>query len=311
MASPAAERHHDPLNGALAMQGAVIAFTLQDAGIKWLLETYAVAEVLALRSAIVIACMGLVLGLRGKLLRAVRPDRMVQVYGRGALIVCAFFAYFTALIYMPLPDVVAIFFAAPLIQSLLSWPVLGEAVGWRRLSAIFAGFVGVLIMVGPAGAIYGWPALAAVASAVFYAGAMVWSRALGPRATPVQLTFATNVAFLVAGGVALPVVWTTPAPVDAGFLALMAGLNFLGHIGLAAAYRLAPVAVVSPLDYTAMPLAVLLGVAVWGDWPTWGTVAGVPLVIASGAFILWREQRLKRLGPDASPRVTWGRARSG
>jgi len=296
VSSRGAERRHEPVNGALAMQGAVIAFTLQDAGVKWLLQTLPLPEVLALRSGTVLLLVGLYLAARGQLRSVARLDRPWQVFGRGALIVGAFLCYFTALTYMPLADVVAIFFAAPLIQSLLSWPLLGEAVGWRRQLAIVVGFVGVLIMVGPAGAIYGWPTLGAVAAAVFYAGAMVWSRALGPRATPVQLTLATNVAFLAVGGALTPFVWITPGAFDAGLLVAMAALSFGGHIGLATAYKLAPVSIVAPLDYTAMPLAVVLGVVVWGDWPTWGTVAGVPLVIASGAFIVWREHRLRRRG---------------
>jgi len=296
MASRAADRRHEPVNGALAMQGAVVAFTVQDAGVKWLLQSYALPEILALRAAIVVVLMAVLLGVRRRLGQTLRLDQPVQVFARGGLIVAAFFAYFTALDHMPLPDVVAIFFAAPLIQSLLSWPLLGEAVGWRRVLAVVVGFLGVLIMVGPAGALYGWSALAAVASAVFYAGAMVWSRALGPRASPTQLTWTTNLAFLLAGGVLTPFVWQAPGSLDLALFTAVAGLSFLGHIALATAYTLAPVSIVAPLDYTAMPLAVLLGVAIWGDWPTWGTVAGVPLVIASGAFIVWRERRLKRLG---------------
>lgn len=288
------ERRNEPINGSLVMQTAVIAFTVQDAGMKWLLQSHALPELLAIRAGIVLVVATGLLAARRELRRTLMLSRPAPAFGRALLILGAFACYFTALSYMPLADVVAIFFAAPLIQAALSWPVLGEAVGWRRISAIAVGFVGVVVMTGPAGAVYGWPTLAAVGSSVFYAAAMVWSRALGSHATPTQLALATNVAFFVAGGAVTPFVWQTPTGFEAALLVGVALLSFGAHIGLAAAYRLAPVAVVAPLDYTALPLAVVLGVVIWGDWPTWGTVAGVPLVVGAGAYVVWRERQVRR-----------------
>lgn len=164
---------------------------------------------------------------------------------------------------MPLADVVAIFFAVPLIQAVLSWSLLGEAVGWRRISAIAVGFVGMVVMTGSAGAVYGWPTLAAVGSGVFCAAAMVWSRALGSHATSTQLALATNVAFFVASGAVTSLVWQTPTGFETALLVGIALLSSGAHVGLAAAYRLPPVAAVAPLDYTALPLAVVLGVVIW------------------------------------------------
>lgn len=285
------ERRHEPASGALAMQVAVLAFALQDAGVKWLLQFYPLSELLALRSGIVLVFAGVFLGLRGQLRAVCRIDHPLPVFGRGFLIVGAFLSYFTALAYMPLADVMAIFFAVPILQSVLSGPLLGEAVGWRHYLAILVGFIGVLIMVGPTGAVYGWPTIAAVFAAIFYASAMVWSRALGSRVTPTQLTVTTNLVFFVVGGAIAPFVWRLPAPTAGGLLAVLAALSFAGHLGVAAAYRLTHVAVVAPLEYTAMPVAVVLGFWIWGDWPTWGTIAGLPFVIGSGVFIIWRENR--------------------
>ena len=293
-ANAVTERRNEPVNGALVMQAAVIAFTVQDAGMKWLLQSYALPELLAIRAGLVLVVVVAVLAVRRELRPTLRLSRPGPVFGRALLILGAFVCYFTALTHMPLADVVAIFFAAPLIQAALSWPLLGEAVGWRRTLAAGVGFVGVVVMVGPAGALYGWPTLAAIGASVFYAGAMVWSRALGSHATPTQLALATNVAFFVAGGAITPFVWQTPTGFDAMLLVGIALLSFGAHVGLAAAYRLAPVAVVAPLDYTALPLAVALGVVIWGDWPTWGTVAGVPLVVGAGAYVVWRERQVKR-----------------
>jgi drug/metabolite transporter (DMT)-like permease len=109
-----------------------------------------------------------------------------------------------------------------------------------------------------------------------------------------QLTLTTNLVFFVVGGVIAPFVWQMPAPMTDGLLLVLATLSFAGHFGLAAAYKFAPVAIIAPLEYTAMPVAVLLGFLIWGDWPTWGTVAGIPFVIGSGIFIVWRESRDSR-----------------
>jgi drug/metabolite transporter (DMT)-like permease len=132
------ERRHEPTNGVLAMQGAVVAFALQDAGVKWLLQFYALPELLALRSAIILIFTGIFLACRGRLWATCRLEQPLPVFGRGALIAGAFLCYFTALTYMPLADVMAIFFAVPILESVLSGPLLGEAVGWRRYLAILS-----------------------------------------------------------------------------------------------------------------------------------------------------------------------------
>ena len=277
-----------PMQGAAIMMAAVLAFAVEDAVMKVLLTRHAVPQLLALRSATVLVALAVVLAWRGGARAAVIPPRPLHVYGRGALIVAGMACYFTALQDMALADVVAIFFAAPLIQASLSWPLLGEAVGWRRHLATAIGFAGVLIMVAPAGRLYGWPAALALASAFFYAAAMVWSRALGTHAGPLQLTIAVNIIYVAVFGAATPLVWLPPTLADGGWIVVMAALMLAGHVGLAAAYALAPVSVVAPLDYLSLPAAVGLGVLIFGDWPTWGTLAGVPLVIASGIYVVHR-----------------------
>jgi drug/metabolite transporter (DMT)-like permease len=83
-----------------------------------------------------------------------------------------------------------------------------------------------------------------------------------------------------------PVTW-----VILGGLALVGGL---AQLTLTGALRLAPVALVMPMDYTSLIWAILLGMWIFGDLPTPWIWIGAPIIIASGLVIVWREHRLAR-----------------
>lgn len=85
-------------------------------------------------------------------------------------------------------------------------------------------------------------------------------------------------------------------PVQAIVLMLVLGLSgALGQVLLTAAFRRASAAIIAPLDYTHMIWAVVYGLAFWGYLPGWRVWLGAGVIMASGLFILLRENRLQRM----------------
>jgi len=305
----------------------VLCISLNDMLIKQLSSGYPLHEIVFFRALIALLVSFVFLQFEGGW-AALRTDQPVLHVARGVLVVIANMSYFLALAVLPLADATALFFAAPLFITLLSIPLLGEKVGPLRMGAVLAGFVGVVIMQRPwepsdslevSRIVLLLPVLAALA----YALNQLMTRKLGIKAPAstlaiyIQATFLmVSVVFYVVAGDGryaqnttngslqfLLRAWVWPAPEDWKVLIGM-GLNG-GLIGycLSQAYRLADAATVAPFEYVGLPLAVLWGLFIFGDLPTWEVWTGMALILASGLFVFFRERaKSKRLTRRAVPR---------
>jgi drug/metabolite transporter (DMT)-like permease len=150
--------------GILLSLGAYGLFTLMDASIKFLGGRYRVVQVLFFKALFGLATVALIAALRGRLAGVRSPQWRLHLL-RWGIGFPGGLAIFWAYPRMPLADVYAILFAAPLFMTALSVPVLGETVGWRRWSAVLAGFVGILVMLRPASGLFGPPDPATLAGA--------------------------------------------------------------------------------------------------------------------------------------------------
>lgn len=203
---------------------------------------------------------------------------------------------FWAIVVLPLANATAIGFAAPLFMTALAVPLLGERVGPRRLAAVGAGFVGILLIVKPDAGIFTTGALVALAGAVFYALAMISIRHLSRTESSVTIVFWFTCACTLATGATLLFHYESPTWPDAGLLAAIGLLGGLGQVLMTTAYRLAPVAVVGPFDYTQMVWALLFGWLIWDHLPDLQVLLGAATVVGSGIYITLYEARFGRRG---------------
>jgi drug/metabolite transporter (DMT)-like permease len=219
-------------------------------------------------------------------LRSSRPGLQALRAGVGFAAATGFFYAFA---HMPLGEVIAIGFSAPLFVTALSMPLLGERVGLHRWSAVVTGFVGVLIMVQPGkGMIDPW-AGAALLGALGYALSIILIRRLSvtdPQSATVFWFFLLSAA---ASGITLPWLWVTPSLGDLALLITIGVLSGIGQIAFIRAFSLAPPVIVAPFDYTSMLLATAIGYLVWGEAPAPSLLLGAAVVIASGLYIIYRE----------------------
>ena len=173
--------------------------------------------------------------------------------------------------------------------------MLGEPTGKWRWGAVAAGFAGVLLIVQPgSGDVPLLGASVALVAALMTASVTIVIRRLGATERAATTVFWFAVSSLVPLGLAM---LTSPARTMAMTWMMLAGLALAGGLAqltLTGALRLAPVALVMPMDYTSLLWAVLLGSWIFGEVPTPWTWIGAPIIIASGLVIVWREHRLHR-----------------
>jgi drug/metabolite transporter (DMT)-like permease len=286
-AAPSARAHRNGA-GIASMMLAVLLYGVMDALIKVEAARYPVIEVVFFRSLFALVPLALLVmrdgGWSALATRQPKLQALRAVTGFISLI-----GFFWAFALMPLADVVAIGFAAPIFITALSVPLLGEQVGWRRWSAVLVGFAGVLIMVRPGSGIFGLGAGVALVGTLMYAISIIIIRRLSATDGNAPTVASFTCFAVVAAGIALPFYWVPPTPEDWLIFAVAGLLGGTGQIAFTRAFALAPPVVVAPFDYANMLLATALGYAIWGDVPTAPVFLGAALVIASGLYIVYRE----------------------
>jgi drug/metabolite transporter (DMT)-like permease len=215
---------------------------------------------------------------------------------RSAFAVGSTLFAFHAFARLPLADVYAIIFTVPLWVTILSVPVLGETVGWRRATAVLVGFVGVLIMVRPGEASLEAGHLMAAACALCASCAFLTTKRIGGRARGGTQLLAASLAMLM---VTAPSVVAGPAAFDPGLFLLIgtAGvLMGLAQFAIWQALKLSAASLVVPFQYSQLLWALFYGAVLFETWPEPATLAGAVVVIGSGLYIMQRERRLGRGG---------------
>ncbi|NDV00133.1 DMT family transporter [Pseudoroseicyclus tamaricis] len=297
-----------PLLGILLMLAFCVLAPFGDSLAKLLGTSLSVGQLVTIRFAVQAAVLvPMVLLTGGTLLLGRRVLLLTAV--RTALHVAGISAMFTALLYLPLADAVAIAFVMPFLMLLLGWAVLGESVGPHRLGACAVGFVGTLLVLQPNLREAGVVALLPLGVAVIFALFMLATRAVAREVGPVTLQ---AVSGAMASVVLLPLAlifagspgafaW---APQDLTGWGLILALGLTGtaaHLMMTASLRFAPAATLAPMQYLEIPFATLIGWAIFADLPGPMASAGIALTIGAGLYIIGRERRTARLATPAVP----------
>ncbi len=204
--------------------------------------------------------------------------------------------YTLALALAPMASTVAILQAAPLVVTLGAALLFGEAVGWRRWSAIAVGLSGVMLVLRPGGSGFEWASLLAVVGMIGFAGRDLATRAAPPGISNLQLGFFGFLAIVPTGAAMLP--WGGIAAVDAVSAACLAGavaFGVAGYAGLTAAMRTGEIGAVAPFRYVRLVFALVLAVIVFGERPDAPTLIGAALIVGSGVYTVLRERRRRRM----------------
>ncbi len=222
-------------------------------------------------------------------IRSVVPRDLKLVTLRGILTAACGMLAWSAFAMLPMAEVYALLFGAPMLVTAFSAILLGETVGWRRWSATVVGFIGVVIMIDPRFSGFGLGHLMAGLAAVAGALSFVILKKIGATEKSAAVLF--SVLFWVMATCLPPAAaaWIWPSLAELGVMA-MAGLLFgIGQAGLVFATRDAPAVVVAPFQYSQMIWAVVFGIMIFGDVPQSNLFVGLAIVVAAGLFIVYRE----------------------
>lgn len=281
--------------GIALMLVSTLFFAVMNSSVKALGPSIPTEQVLFFRNLFALLPVAVLVWRAGSL-RVLRPARPWQHAWRALVGIVSLGAFFYCYARLPLADVIAISFTAPLFVTALSPWQLGEAVGPRRWAAVVVGFLGVLLIVRPGEAGFD-PLLLVVLLATFlYAQVLIAVRRLNRTDTPTAIVFWYLAVSVAVTGLVLPFVWVTPDP--RGWL-LLVGLGLFGGVAqliVTAAFRYADAAVLAPFDYASILWGSALGYLIWGEVPAGTLWAGAAVLIASGLYIAHREAKLGLLG---------------
>ncbi|MDF1731259.1 MAG: DMT family transporter [Minwuia sp.] len=198
---------------------------------------------------------------------------------------------FTSLSIMPMAEVSAIGYVAPLMVTIMSFLILKERVGPRRLLAVGIGFVGVIAILRPDQANFSLWSLLPLAMATCYATFMVMTRLIRGAAPPINSLFYTAIVGAVVATIPLPFIWQNPEPLHWLMFAGMGLIGGTGHFLMIKAFEQTEASMIAPFVYTELLWSIAAGAIFFSEIPGIGMLVGAAVIMASGLFILYREQR--------------------
>jgi drug/metabolite transporter (DMT)-like permease len=301
-AAPAPRPHHPLLAIGLRLFAVaclsvmfVTGRVVSERGVN-LIETAFYRQLIALP--VVFATVAMTSGIRSI------PTRRIGVHATRMIVgLAGLLANFLSYILLPPAEAAAIGFTMPIFGTILSALILREATGIHRWGAVLLGFAGVLVMVRPDAGHFPVEGVAvAIAAALLTATVSLILRELGRTDQPGVIVFWFTLLSVAPLGLAMPIYGQAHDAGTWGLLLLIGVVGGIAQICLTAALRFGPVAVVLPMDYSAIIWTTLLGAFIGEGWPMATTWIGAILIIASGLYIAWREHVRARV-PVVSPAI--------
>lgn len=298
---------------------AMMLIPLNDAFIKVMSSSLSIFEIMGIRS---LFSSAMVLLIPGTLLSLMKLDfkTVLTLCLRSFCLVLAMLFFFLPLATLSLAETTAIFFTAPLLISLLSVPLLGEKLGVYRIFAVVTGMIGVLIIVQPGTERFQTAYIMPVISAVSYASFQLITRYIRGRAEVSAMVSVQNLTYFFVGFMGMGCIyiidptipdgeiwafllreWQTPS-LDQ-FILLLVGACILLNLAFASSnvYSNVEATFVAPFEYIALPMAVLWGIVIWGDWPAFTTWIGIFCILSGGIIMVYRENRQSKAVSSAVP----------
>jgi drug/metabolite transporter (DMT)-like permease len=292
--------------GALLMAISMAGFTFNDALTKSVTAELTVAQIMFVRGALTTLLVYVVARRLGAL-DHIRNILQPLILSRIAFETIAAVAFLSALGQVPLANASAILQSLPLAVTLGAALFYKEPVGWRRWTAIGIGFIGVMVIIQPGPEGFTLASLYVVLSVITAAGRDLVTRKIDPGISSLTVTLFTAASISFAGLLLIPAFggWQ-PLTLDAfGRIAFASAFLFAGYQAIIMAMRTGEISFIAPFRYTSLLWAVLLGMVFFGEIPDVWMVIGATIVIGSGLYTFYRENKRKaelaRHADTASP----------
>jgi drug/metabolite transporter (DMT)-like permease len=289
------------VRGVLFMTVSMAGFTLNDTLVKVLSSELNMGQIMFVRGLFASAMISMLAWHRGALMRpaaALHPMVVLRTIGEvGATV-----AFLVGLSQIPLATASAILSVLPLAVTMRAALFLREPVGWRRWSAIAAGFAGVLIILRPGTEGFNGYALLICASVFFAALRDLATRRMPTHIPSLLLTCVTAITVTLTGALLVTQLggWQ---PLSHQFVVKLCGAAFLilfGYQFIILAMRSGDISFVAPFRYTGLLWAIALGYLVFADMPDWAMISGSLIIVATGLYTLYRERIVAATKPSCA-----------
>lgn len=284
--------------GAIYMSVSMAAFTLNDTAMKAVTQTMPLAQAIGLRGIIATAgLIGLALATsRLAIWPAAARDRWLMGL-RTLAELGATLLFLVALVHMPLANLSAIMQSLPLAVTLAAALIFGEPIGWRRLTAIGIGFIGVLLIIRPGTAGFDIWSVMGLGSVACVVVRDLSTRRIGSDIPSVNVAIWASLAVAVMGWVGVAARGWHPVTLpEALYILTSSGFLIVGYMFAVMVMRVGEIAFVAPFRYTSLLWAIVLGWLAFGDLPDGLTLVGAAIVVAMGLYTLWRERKIRPAG---------------
>jgi len=282
--------------GVMAILIAAACLSGMDAIFASLIKAdYPVFMLQGVRNWICVAMLGLLLVLRdGDRFHPLRRGAPLML-ARGVLVYCTAMMFFLALKDLDLGTVTTLLFFYPVVATIIAAIFLREPIGiWRGL-AVVLGFVGVVVALQPGSDLFHPSSLLPLCASIGFAVYQTTVRWIPSEVSNLDITFVTFLAMAVAGTPGLIVTWQPIATVaDWGLILGATTLIVVGTQAMTVAFRIAPIALIGSLDYSAILFAITFGYILFGDLPGLQIWIAIPLIVGSGVIIAIRESIVAR-----------------
>jgi drug/metabolite transporter (DMT)-like permease len=280
----------NPKLGISLMAVTMLIFAIQDGISQYLAREYNVFFIVMVRYwffalFVVILCSKQ----PGELRKAISTKQpFLQVF-RGALLALEVIVMITSFTLLGLIESHAIFSIYPLLVAALSGPVLKEFVGWKRWSAIFIGFTGVMIILKPSNNVFSLEAIIPLIAALMFALYSLLTRYAARQDTSMTSFFWTGIIGAVVMSVIGSGYWITLKPIDWAWLGLLCILACLAHYLLIKCYEVSEASSLQPFAYLQLLFATIIGLWIFSEKLETHVLMGALLVVLSGLFAIWRK----------------------
>ncbi|MBU6235734.1 MAG: DMT family transporter [Alphaproteobacteria bacterium] len=283
-----------PVKAALMMLGSSALITLMTVFARLASQHHAIIEVTFFRNLVGAICMFVFVASDPRGFAVLKTSRKGDHLIRTIVGLIGLCLNFYAVKLLPLAEQTALFFAMPLMLTLLAIPLLREHVDWRRWVGVALGFIGILIIARPTGNLNGFGVLIALSGAFFTALVAINVRRLGTSEPEIRTVFYFFTLSTIIAACFLPWYWTTPSFETLVYLVGSGLAGTLGQILLTKAYAEAPAAFLSPFNYVAIVYSTFFGWLLWGEWPHTAVFVGASIVISAGFMTLYLEKTRNR-----------------
>jgi len=213
---------------------------------------------------------------------------------RGVINMAAMLMFFTALAISPIAKVTALGFTAPIFMAILAVLVLGERFRIYRWSAIFLGFVGMLIILRPGLVAIDTGALLVIGSAALWAVAMIIIKI--QSRTESSLTIVAYMGIFLGVFSIAPAVWVwQPFGLQTlGFMVLIGLFGSIAQMAISESLKETDSTALMPFDFLKLIWTAIIGVWFFSEIPDIYTWIGATVIFLSGLFIAIRERSIQR-----------------